>query len=63
MASDLVCNLTVDNTPYPVNLTSGGINTSIMFLGAGYHYWNVTCIDYVGQRQHITDMVYPDTIA
>jgi hypothetical protein len=48
MASDLVCNLTVDNTPYPVNLTSGGINTSIMFLGAGYHYWNVTCIDYVG---------------
>ncbi len=51
LAATMLCNLTVDNTIMQTfNTTSGSTNGTIFIITAGTHFWNVTCIDVVGNR-------------
>ncbi|MBR9675588.1 hypothetical protein GOV05_01115 [Candidatus Woesearchaeota archaeon] len=58
-----VCNLTIDsnNNQSFTNITSGSwANISVPGLGAGIHYWNVTCVDLAGNTN--TSLTYNFTV-
>jgi hypothetical protein len=50
LATQMLCNLTIDSTIQASNVESnnGSSTTQGITLGAGTHYWNVTCTDNSG---------------